>query len=387
MITNRIFGLDLLRAYAILSVLYGHAYELISRHISASSVFLYWIPIWDGVTLFFVLSGFLIGRILLLSFDKPNPGPNDIYNFWLRRWTRTVPPYYAALTATAILWICAGREPIPNLYEYYLFIQNWNWSHPSFFEEAWSLSIEEWFYLTVPIGFYFIFAFHRQGAAKAIFIYICTVIFLTFIYRAYVIHNIDISTFIAWDSNLRKIVTTRMDSLAIGVFGAYLCIYRNNSWDNNKYISAKIGVTLLVIDKLILFSAINTDIGQFYLNYVNLLMTPLAFLLFLPFCSTYDPHPRSPWRKQLKKCIVFVSTISYSLYLVNHTLVRELFFQSEIAATLFNNSADDINNAIIKYSLYYIVSFAVAYIFWYLIENPILVARNNQKHSISATKK
>lgn len=385
MVTKRTFGLDLLRAYAIVSVLYGHAYELILNHIPASSAFLYWIPIWDGVTLFFVLSGFLIGKILFLSFDKPSLRVKDLYNFWIHRWTRTIPPYYAALTITATIWIYTGHESISDLYKYYIFIQNWNWSHPSFFKEAWSLSIEEWFYLTVPIGFYFSFAFHRQRAAKAILIYIYTFIFLTITYRAYISFNNNISTFIAWDSNLRKTVTTRMDSLAIGVFGAYLCIYKNYLWNNNKYTSITIGSLLLIIDKLIIFNTINTNIGQLYLNHINLFITPLAFLLFLPFCSSYNPHPKNPWRKHLKQHIIFISTISYTLYLVNHTLVRELFFDSKTALTLFGHPANSIHNAILNYIFYHIIAFATAYIFWRFIENPILIIRHDQRNPMPTT--
>lgn len=57
-IKQRNFGLDLFRAIAIMVVVLGHGSEFIQIGISS------WFPV-DGVDMFFVLSGFLIGRILL----------------------------------------------------------------------------------------------------------------------------------------------------------------------------------------------------------------------------------------------------------------------------------------------------------------------------------
>lgn len=62
--TNRIIGLDVLRSIAILLVLYQHSIFLIS-----SPNELYQIRI-DGVSIFFVLSGFLIGNILIKTFSE-----------------------------------------------------------------------------------------------------------------------------------------------------------------------------------------------------------------------------------------------------------------------------------------------------------------------------
>src|SRR5262245_60449142 len=48
-----------------------------------------------GVDLFFVLSGFLIGRILIR--DLRDHGDVDLRRFWWRRWMRTFPAYFATL--------------------------------------------------------------------------------------------------------------------------------------------------------------------------------------------------------------------------------------------------------------------------------------------------
>lgn len=56
--SNRIFGLDILRAFAILFVIYKHA----ANYVPSSVKSIYTIFSLDGVSIFFVLSGFLIGK-------------------------------------------------------------------------------------------------------------------------------------------------------------------------------------------------------------------------------------------------------------------------------------------------------------------------------------
>ncbi|HEX7914772.1 acyltransferase family protein, partial [Rudaea sp.] len=85
----RRFGLDAWRALAILLVLVGHAsfwFLPLTRELDVwySLAFL-------GVELFFVLSGFLIGGILI---DKFRSGSFHLRQFWIRRWLRTLPNYF-----------------------------------------------------------------------------------------------------------------------------------------------------------------------------------------------------------------------------------------------------------------------------------------------------
>jgi len=373
---KRLFGLDMLRAYAVLAVLYGHAYELIAGHLPPGTAALYWLPVWDGVTLFFVLSGFLIGRILFVSFDRQGLTKSDVLHFWLRRWTRTLPPYYAVLTLTTALWICAKR-PIPtDLYQYYVFMQNWNWPHPEYFAEAWSLSVEEWFYLTVPLGFYAIFSLHFGRRHLAVCVYIVLVIGLTLAYRAYVSHHLGAFTFEEWDSVLRKRVTTRMDSLMLGVLGAYLSLYRAQAWQRLRMPALALGCLLLLLDKAVLAHAVGTPAGDAYLAHVNLLLTPLAFLLLFPFFSTWQPLPRNAAMVAVMAGITWISTISYSLYLVNHTLVRELLFRSRVFSEgLFHAAPGHLAAALAQYTLYLAVSFAAAYVVWLAVEKPVMAYR------------
>ena len=90
---NRIFGLDIMRATAILMVVFSHVLwilpirkNLVSEVLSLSGLL--------GVEIFFVLSGFLIGRIIFNSFVNGKFTIKEVSYFWIRRWFRTLPNYY-----------------------------------------------------------------------------------------------------------------------------------------------------------------------------------------------------------------------------------------------------------------------------------------------------
>ena len=88
---GRIFGLDVMRATAILLVVFWHSYDLITELAPGfeAPFFL------DGVDLFFVLSGYLIGGILLAHLRKEDvPWGVRLKDFWLRRFFRTPAEFF-----------------------------------------------------------------------------------------------------------------------------------------------------------------------------------------------------------------------------------------------------------------------------------------------------
>lgn len=98
-----------------------------------------------GVQVFFVLSGFLIGGVLMRAAPET---PAEAFGFMARRWLRTLPLYYAVLAALA----CAHFDQRPS-WTYLVFLQGHSLSqHPAgFFPVSWSLAVEEWFYLALPL--------------------------------------------------------------------------------------------------------------------------------------------------------------------------------------------------------------------------------------------
>ena len=114
---------------------------------------------WTGVDLFFVLSGFLLGGILL----RHREAPNLFKVFYLRRACRILPLYFSWLSLFAFLSLilpatrfqCLNNARIPS-WPYWVFCQNifmaikssvgCTWLAPT-----WSLAVEEQFYLVLPL--------------------------------------------------------------------------------------------------------------------------------------------------------------------------------------------------------------------------------------------
>jgi peptidoglycan/LPS O-acetylase OafA/YrhL len=153
---QRNFGLDVLRVASISVVLglHGHMGFFIGTGLASWTG---WTAVIDAcvafaVEWFFVLSGFLIGGMLIRGFEAQGTGWSSVRNFWLRRWFRTIPNYglFLAVNAGLVWWgIREGRFE----WRFAVFAQGLAWppDTPLFYSEAWSLAVEEWFYLLLPL--------------------------------------------------------------------------------------------------------------------------------------------------------------------------------------------------------------------------------------------
>ncbi|MDB5908664.1 MAG: acyltransferase [Massilia sp.] len=143
--SSRVHGLDTLRALAIFLVVLHHYVLFVSR----SDTFGWVGEIgWVGVDLFFALSGYLIGNQIFAAMRSPEGF--SLSHFYGRRLLRTLPNYYAVL-ALYFLWPAFRNDmDLPPLWEFLTFTQNINLEPGTAFSHAWSLCIEEQFYLLLP---------------------------------------------------------------------------------------------------------------------------------------------------------------------------------------------------------------------------------------------
>ncbi len=95
----RVFGLDLMRAAAVTLVLVAHASYLIEPVVALPRTSEVLAVL--GVELFFVLSGFLVGGIII---DTVRRDGRWLANFWLRPWPRTVPNYFLFLPPNGLVF-------------------------------------------------------------------------------------------------------------------------------------------------------------------------------------------------------------------------------------------------------------------------------------------
>ncbi len=117
---NRIYGLDVIRATAILLVLISHSTLLLFPN--ESSVLLTVIKFFGaiGVDLFFVLSGYLIGGIILKQLSEGKTKLKHFIHFWIRRWFRTLPNYALVLLLNVFVFYALHKVVIEELETYFI---------------------------------------------------------------------------------------------------------------------------------------------------------------------------------------------------------------------------------------------------------------------------
>lgn len=143
--SSRLHGLDTLRAIAIVLVFMNH-YRLF---VSDSDAFGFWGEVgWTGVDLFFGLSGYLIGNQIFAALRSE--AGFSLPRFYARRFLRTLPNFYVVL-ALYYLWPAfRGDSPLLPLWRFLTFTQNINLNPGTAFSHAWSLCVEEQFYVLLP---------------------------------------------------------------------------------------------------------------------------------------------------------------------------------------------------------------------------------------------
>lgn len=148
---TRVAGLDGLRAFAVAVV--------VAFHLTPGAV----IGGYLGVDVFFVVSGFIITRLLLL--ERARTGGIRLGAFWKRRARRLLPALVVLLLACSTVALLVGGDVLVGLGAQLLtaltFSSNWYFiatgsdyfaeSAPELFRNLWSLAVEEQFYLLWPL--------------------------------------------------------------------------------------------------------------------------------------------------------------------------------------------------------------------------------------------
>lgn len=366
--SNRIFGLDILRALAILFVVIGHGQYLLP--ISFKSF--HNLIVFDGVSIFFfVLSGFLIGGILIKLLDHNQPSFGLLADFWVRRWFRTLPNYFLILIILlGFSYIYSTGDTFWIAKRYFIFSQNLFSEHPYFFPEAWSLSIEEWFYLITPVLMMVLIALFRLSAKRAILLTVFTVIILILIWRYYKYSTLHISDNGEWDRLFRKQVFTRLDSLMFGVLGAYLQYYFREFWNRIQKPALIVGVLIFISLKILYVNNWIEITGLFHCV-LSFSVTSLATLLLLPYLSNLKSGTGIAF-----KFFTSISLISYSMYLINLTLIQT-FILDKINWEIMGDQSFLIY--VIKYILYWFLTISFSILIYKYYEIPMTRLRDSKK--------
>ena len=314
---NRIFGLDFLRALAIFLVVLSHVTFLVFPQ--EDNLVITAIRIFGaiGVDLFFVLSGYLIGGILLKQIKLNKTSSKDVLTFWKRRWLRTLPNYYLVFMLNLLIFITLGNQ-LPNQWGLYLpFLQNFSSPHPNFFTEAWSLSIEEYAYLLLPLLIFVSFKLFKGLNKQKIFFYTTVfVIFALALLKYQYYFNTAIHSYSDWSASFRKVVIYRIDSIYIGFLIVYLINAYQQFCNSYKKHLLFLGLFSFMLIHLLMFGyQLSPEKNPLFYVFVYLQVVVVSMALVFPYFSTLK------YTGLFFKPIQFLSVHSYAIYLVNYSIV------------------------------------------------------------------
>lgn len=352
---NRIEGLDLMRSIAILLVLFYHAWIFLSPFFQKLGM-LFFMGFW-GVELFFVLSGFLVGGIFIKKYidHQKDITHSFILSFWKKRWLRTIPIYLFALLLNYIVLSFILKVKIDFPFKYFLFLQNLDSAHPSFFPEAWSLAIEEWFYILLPIFFLY------KNVPKNFLGVLYTILLMIAVYTLVRFLNTDINSFdiVEWDKSVRKVVINRLDSILYGVLMFVFIYFKSEYIKANRYKLFVVGLSGVILSYLFFYLKTSTLFNQvFFLS-----TTSLSFSLLIPFFYYFKFKSKS-----IKNISLYISITSYSLYLMHYTLIFRIINNFIVVDTL-------LKAFIITFS-YIILSISFSTFIYYFVEKRFIDLKN-----------
>lgn len=354
-----------MRAVAILSVLFSHTSLLMFPE--AESTFLNIIRFFGaiGVDVFFVLSGYLIGCILLKQIKNGKTRRKDMLYFLVRRWLRTLPNYYLVLVINILLIYFLHQNSLEGIPSFFLFLQNFASGQIDFFTESWSLSIEEYAYIIGPVLLLlFFFLFGKKNKTK-LFLWVTILIIVLVTGLRWSFHlNEDILDYSYWSHNLRKVVIYRLDSIYYGFIAAYIAIKFKSFWQRKRWILLVFGVLLFFGMHGVIFKYnLLPETASFFYSLCYLPLVSISIALFLPWLST--------WRdtRFFKIPITWISMLSYSLYLVNYSIVLLTIqrFVDTVSMTLFEKFATALG--------FLMISVILSYLLYRYYERPMMNLR------------
>jgi len=284
-------ALDGLRAVAVFTVVASHS-NLPLR-----------VPGDLGVSAFFVLSGFLITRLLMREHEKT--GDVSIRRFYLRRTMRIFPAYYAFLLLSYALDARAGQQwsgaLLTNTLTYTVNYFNAFNHHPSTsVAHAWSLAVEEQFYLLWPLAFVFL----ATRGRRALVVGVGFAALAAVAWRSWLIlgAHVDVSyVYNAFD--------TRFDNLAVGCLLALVVEYDRvvaaaATWATRSWFPI-VTLALLLTSRIVLPLTYHYSIG----------FTVDALLVAVLITQLLQLYRTRLWAWLEWPAVRYLGTISYPIYL------------------------------------------------------------------------
>ncbi len=272
-------SLDGVRAVSILLVLTWHA----------NSRLLAWLSGWEGPSIFFVISGFLITTLCLR--EERRDGSVSLSAFYVRRGCRILPLYFVVLAFYVLVDIGLNRQgqrgPLLHVLPYYLSYMNdfapnvADFGTP--FRLSWTLGVEEKFYLLWPVLAFLLLT--QKSRARVVAAGVLVVV-----------------TFVGYDPGGYYLPYSQ---IMVGCLLA-LCLDKRTSFERLQRIVRRYWLVLAALVSVHILMYREPGIA-------SVLFGPAVGLAIAALVTT-----RPPWGKPLaSRLMIYIGERSYGVYLVN----------------------------------------------------------------------
>jgi peptidoglycan/LPS O-acetylase OafA/YrhL len=356
-------GLDTLRAFAVFFVLIEHKGVWFDTTVP-NGKFIKDVIIPDGgfgVILFFVLSGFLITTILLQQRNENVSGRIPaVRNFYIRRSLRIFPIYFLLLLFLYCINYVGLKENIGYHLTYTTNILCYRTNQWNSFSHAWTLSVEEQFYLLWPC----IIIFIREKYLKHVFA--CSV----FIGIASTWYCMDVRGHMA-----PLLVFNCFDSFGIGGLLAWSLPDERRSKEFRRLMKWPVGIALCVYLYWKFCGFLHIAAHGFVFS--KTIDSVLAAWLIM---SVVNAGPSMFRRYFLEnRLLTFIGKISYGIYLYHYVYNVLVYYQlnNYLAGITIHSPGINqfVRDAHFYYWLHVALTIAIAACSYYIIERPFLNLR------------
>ncbi|HOZ50464.1 MAG TPA: acyltransferase [Chitinophagaceae bacterium] len=316
-IQQKLYGLDHLRALAIIFVFLFHYYILSGGEPK-------WLPKvasfgWTGVDLFFVLSGFLISSQLFVQIKN---GHNISFKqFFLKRFFRIIPAFLVTLGLYFYFPFFREKESLPPLWKFLTFTQNLGLNLKDFgtFSHAWSLCVEEHFYIFLPLILILLQSTKRLKNSYWLLIVLFLLTFAIRIYsycQFYLPKSEAENGWLFWYKFIYYPTYNRLDGLLVGVSVAAVNQFLPIVWSK----ISQYGNLFFILSLVVLTGAylLCEDQMTFHASIFGFSMVALGYGLMVISAVS----PTSFLFKWNSKITTLIATLSYAIYLTHKGVIH-----------------------------------------------------------------
>lgn len=338
--------IDGLRFIAVLGVLIYH-------FIHFTNIYLIRFPFGYGVNLFFVISGFLITKILLINKEKIQNEKTTfkkvLQAFYYRRTLRIFPIYYLTIIFLLIINFQNTRDVWKWLITYTtnFYISHDNYPYIGSFYHLWSLAVEEQFYLVWPV---LIFLIPNKYIGK----FIIGIILGSLLFKIFYFNLLGFSTAI------NALTLSCADSLGFGALIAYLSLYKLDLLNKINGIKYLVFISFV---PFIYFLIYPREFNSVALVAGNFLFSLFAFFVIAK--ASQQKFSSVTMRILENRTVIHLGKISYGIYLY-HFFMPDVYNEMiHLFPAFFGQEG------FIKIPFLFISSIIFAELSWAIIEKPL----------------